>query len=103
MSDTLLESIKNFVLNNMGNRECMHLTNLIISKEQELTKLRACLKEAANVIGFYAKGMATRIDKHDYSNVFVDEMGPFNITGHKAREFQTKYADILADVNKERG
>ena len=44
MNDKLLESILNFVLNNMGNREMMHLNHYIESRAefwQEIQKLKA--------------------------------------------------------------
>jgi hypothetical protein len=95
---------------------CDEVNDLIKTKnnyEQELTKLRACLKDAANVIEFYAEkghwGIAkpsesVSIDPCDHYDPFFNESYSSNelIGGRRAREFQTKHAEIIKELGSEK-
>jgi hypothetical protein len=83
-------------------------------KEQELTKLRACLEDAEKVIAFYAggkNGCNYRMERpHVYCTLPDDDCDTKNdhhsdnytmiVGGKRAREFQTKFAEIIAELAK---
>jgi len=78
------------------------LVEIIIKLEQENAKLRERLREAENVIQFYAKPSAwgiaspsdmTSIDPCDVGDFFHQEIGITRRGGKKAREYFKKWGN----------
>lgn len=69
MEDKLLEKILNFVLNNMGNAECMHLESYLNSRAKFYTD-REKLVEA---LSWYAD--KNNCDNADFAHVEIGEDG----------------------------
>jgi hypothetical protein len=71
---------------------------------EEITKLKEALREAVEVIGFYANGVAVDPDFDDMKEVndsdFCNPECDQQFKGRRAREFQSKHAAIIAEITK---
>jgi len=109
VNDKLLEEILNFVLNNMGNRESMHLNHYIQTRADywnENAKLKEALREAVQTLEFYARVNNWHTDGvvlHCMDVISVSDTEYCSINekygGRRAREFQSKHAAIIAEIN----
>ena len=71
---------------------------------EEITKLKEALREAVEVVGFYANGVAVDPDFDDVKELsdsdFCNPECDQQFKGRRAREFQSKHAAIIAEITK---
>ena len=102
MNDKLLESILTFVLNNMGNREMMHLNSYLDSRAefwQEIQKLKADREVLVWALKFYADPLSYRTieTKLDHYPTILNECEHINhrlCGGKRARQALKSIGEI---------